>query len=58
MPRVTMEMQPRVFRQGGGERHDAIMRLRDDGIPAYATAEQAVNAMVALRQYGKKVAKK
>ncbi|MGI6263562.1 MAG: acetyl-CoA synthetase, partial [Succiniclasticum sp.] len=44
--------------QGGGECHDAIMRLRDNGIPAYATAEQAVNALIALRQYGKKVAKK
>lgn len=40
--------------QGGGECHDAIMRLRDHGIPAYATAEQGVNAMIALHDYGQK----
>ena len=38
--------------QGGGECHDAIMKLRDHGIPAYPTAEQAVNAMVALYKFG------
>ncbi|MBQ0065224.1 MAG: acetyl-CoA synthetase, partial [Firmicutes bacterium] len=37
--------------QGGRECHDAIMKLRDHGIPAYATAEQAVNAVVALRKF-------
>lgn len=40
--------------QGGKECHDAIMKLRDHGIPAYATAEQAVNAMTALRKAGSK----
>ena len=39
--------------QGGQECERAIMRLRDAGIPAYPTAEQAVNAIVALRKYGK-----
>ena len=37
--------------QGGFECQDAIMQLRDNGIPAYSTAEQAVNAMTALRRY-------
>ncbi len=39
--------------QGGKECYDSIMKLRENGIPAYATAEQAVNAIVALRKYGK-----
>ena len=39
--------------QGGEECQEAIMKLRDHGIPAYPTAEQAVNAMVALYKYGK-----
>lgn len=39
--------------QGGEECAKAIMKLRDAGIPAYSTAEQAVNAIVALRQYAK-----
>lgn len=39
--------------QGGGECREAIRLLRDAGIPAYLTAEQAVNAMVALRKAGK-----
>ena len=38
--------------QGGEECQKAIMKLRDHGIPAYPTAEQAVNAMVALYKYG------
>ena len=38
--------------QGGEECQRAIMKLRDHGIPAYPTAEQAVNAMVALYRYG------
>lgn len=38
--------------QGGEECQEAIMKLRDHGIPAYPTAEQAVNAMVALHKYG------
>ena len=38
--------------QGGEECQRAIMKLRDHGIPAYSTAEQAVNAMVALYRYG------
>ena len=38
--------------QGGGECREAIRLLRDAGIPAYLTAEQAVNAMVALRKAG------
>ena len=44
--------------QGGEECQEAIVRLRDHGIPAYATAEQAVNAMVALYEYGQIRAKK
>ncbi|QGU94293.1 acetyl-CoA synthetase [Clostridium bovifaecis] len=39
--------------QGGEECHNAIIKLRDHGIPAYPTAEQAVNAMIALRKYSK-----
>jgi len=39
--------------QGGPECNAAIARLRDSGIPAYPTPEQAVGAVVALRQYGK-----
>jgi len=39
--------------QGGAECHEAIMKLRACGIPAYPTAEQSVNAMAALRKYGK-----
>ncbi|TEB05436.1 succinyl-CoA synthetase subunit alpha [Pelotomaculum schinkii] len=39
--------------QGGGECNESIMKLRDHGIPAYPTPEQAVNAMVALRKYAK-----
>ncbi len=38
--------------QGGDECQRAIMKLRDHGIPAYPTAEQAVNAMLALWKYG------
>lgn len=36
--------------QGGAECREAIRFLRDHGIAAYPTAEQAVNAMVALRR--------
>ncbi|PXX77907.1 acetate--CoA ligase family protein [Dielma fastidiosa] len=36
--------------QGGKECHDAILKFRDHGIPAYASAEQAVNAIAALRK--------
>ncbi|MCD6112494.1 MAG: CoA-binding protein [Bacteroidales bacterium] len=39
--------------QGGQECFDSIIKLRKNGIPAYSTAEQAVNAIVALRKYGK-----
>ena len=39
--------------QGGEECSKSIMKLRDNGIPAYQTAEQAVNAIVALRKYAK-----
>ncbi|WP_061214257.1 acetate--CoA ligase family protein [Syntrophomonas wolfei] len=39
--------------QGGAECLEAIIRLRNHGIPAYATPEQAVNAIVALRKYSK-----
>ena len=39
--------------QGGIECQESIMKLRDNGIPAYSTAEQAVNAMIALRKYSK-----
>lgn len=38
--------------QGGEECQRSIMKLRDHGIPAYPTAEQAVNAMIALWKYG------
>ncbi|HHV07776.1 MAG TPA: acetyl-CoA synthetase [Firmicutes bacterium] len=37
--------------QGGAECHEAIMKLRAHGIPTYPTAEQSVNAMIALRKY-------
>ncbi len=37
--------------QGGNECYDAIRKFRDAGVPAYPTAEQGVNAMVALRKY-------
>ena len=39
--------------QGGEECQQAIIKLRDHGIPAYPTAEQSVNAMIALYKYGK-----
>lgn len=39
--------------QGGNECLEAIKKLRDNGIPAYATPEQAVNAIVALRKYAR-----
>lgn len=39
--------------QGGGECYEAILKLRDLGIPAYRTPEQAVNAMISLREYGR-----
>ncbi|MBE0558132.1 MAG: acetyl-CoA synthetase, partial [Proteobacteria bacterium] len=39
--------------QGGYECNEAIIELRDHGIPAYPTAEQAVNAIVALREYAR-----
>lgn len=44
--------------QGGEECQQAIMKLRDAGIPAYPTAEQAVNAIVALHAWGQIQAKK
>jgi len=37
--------------QGGPECNAALARLRDAGIPAYPTPEQAVSAVVALRAY-------
>ena len=40
--------------QGGEECHEAIKLLREHNIPSYPTAEQAVNAMVALYHYGTK----
>jgi acyl-CoA synthetase (NDP forming) len=39
--------------QGGHECNEAIIELRDHGIPAYPTPEQAVNAIVALRKYAR-----
>ncbi len=39
--------------QGGYECNEAIIELRDHGIPAYPTAEQAVNGIVALRKYSR-----
>jgi len=39
--------------QGGPECNAAIARLRDAGIPAYPTPEQAVGAIVALRTYAR-----
>lgn len=44
--------------QGGEECQEAMKLLRDHGIPSYPTAEQAVNAMVALRQFAKNKAPK
>jgi len=44
--------------QGGYECNEGIIELRDHGIPAYPTAEQAVNAIVALRNYALIRAKK
>ncbi len=44
--------------QGGEECQEAIMKLRDHGIPAYPTPEQAVDAMIALYNYGKIAASK
>ncbi|MGA2381885.1 MAG: CoA-binding protein [Gemmatimonadales bacterium] len=38
--------------QGGPECNASIAHLRDHGIPAYPTPEQAVSAIVALRKYG------
>ena len=38
---------------GGNECNDAIVELRKHGIPTYPTPEQAVNAVMALRQYAK-----
>lgn len=40
--------------QGGEECHEAIKLLREHNIPAYPTAEQAVNAMNALYKFGKR----
>ncbi|WP_010165929.1 acetate--CoA ligase family protein [Candidatus Epulonipiscium viviparus] len=37
--------------QGGEECQRAIYKLRENGIPAYGTPEQAVNAMIALYKY-------
>lgn len=37
--------------QGGYECNEAIIELRNCGIPAYPTAEQAVNSIVAMRKY-------
>jgi acyl-CoA synthetase (NDP forming) len=37
--------------QGGAECDEAILRLREAGVPAYPTPERAVSAMVALRRY-------
>ena len=34
--------------------HEAIKLLREHNIPAYPTAEQAVNAMNALYKFGKR----
>jgi acetyl-CoA synthetase (ADP-forming) len=39
--------------QGGPECNAAIARLRDQGIPAYPTPEQAAAAVVALRKYAR-----
>lgn len=44
--------------QGGNECRNAIMKLRDHGIPAFSTMEQAVNAMCALRSYSHIMSKK
>lgn len=40
--------------QDVAECHEAIILLRDHGIPAYSTAEQAVDAMIALYKYGQR----
>ena len=39
--------------QGGYECNEAIIELRDHGIPAYPTAEQAVNGILTLRKYSR-----
>lgn len=39
--------------QGGYECNEAIIELRDHGITAYPTAEQAVNGIVGLRKYSR-----
>ena len=39
--------------QGGNECYDAIRKFRDAGVPAYSTAEQGVNALIALRKYAR-----
>jgi acyl-CoA synthetase (NDP forming) len=39
--------------QGGYGCNEAIIELRDHGIPAYPTAEQAVNGILALRKYSR-----
>jgi acyl-CoA synthetase (NDP forming) len=39
--------------QGGYECNEAIIELRDHGIAAFPTAEQAVNGIVALRKYAR-----
>ncbi|MZQ50495.1 MAG: acetyl-CoA synthetase [Bacteroidales bacterium] len=39
--------------QGGNECYDAIRKFRDAGVPAYPTAEQGVNALIALRKYAR-----
>lgn len=42
-----------VEAQGGKDCQEAIYKLREHGIAAYPTPEQAVNGIVALRKYGK-----
>ena len=39
--------------QGGYGCNEAIIELRDHGIPAYPTSEQAVNGILALRKYSR-----
>ena len=52
LQRVFAKYSKVMFHGGLTGREVAEKMLRDHGIPAYPTAEQAVNAMIALYKYG------